>query len=497
MTQAAPTILAVEADSAWVVILAVSLVTFPVALLFRRVIKRPGGFASGLLMVLPLLLPLVTAIVFQRAVLPEFGILRPVGPDLLHDPAEKLLHFLVVADARDRLVIPYALSGSAGTWILVIGFAASSLMLLRRSLGYLAMRRLIRRCSRPEDGALSRVEAAVRRLACAVNLPRAPEVLFLPVGIPGAFATARGGGKIMLARDLVASLDDRELEAIVAHEIAHLEARDGRLIAVAGILRDMVVWNPIAHFALRRLEIDREFEADRRAADMTGKPLAVASSLLKMCEMMNGHRRARRAALAFWRPDGRLRRRVTRMLALADGPLPTIPTRCIPFVAAACLTAALGMQVGAGIARQSGSAFAIVWGAPDVGSMAVWNEQQFLQEAKLERTAAQAKKAAKGKGKRAASVTATRVSATDGIALRHDDLPRWLRTLSKLPDSEGISMRMLPWEKGQGWRAVPVFTGGSLGPFGIYRVDSQPLPRPLGGRGCPGARGSGDCPGFQ
>lgn len=188
------------------------------------------------------------------------------------------------------------------------------------------------------------------------------------------------------------------------------------------------------------------------------------------------------------------------MLALADGPAPTITTRCIPFVAAACLTAALGMQVGAGIARQSDSAFAIVWGAPDVGSMVVWNEEQFLQEAKLERTAARDKKAAKGaKGKEewAASVTAARVSTIDGVALRHDDLPRWLKTLSNLPDSEGISMRMLPWEKRQGWRAVPLFTGSSLGPLGIYRVDSQPLPRPLGGQGCPGARKSGDCPGFQ
>lgn len=492
MIQAAPTILSVEADSAWVVILAVSLVTFPVALLFRRVIKRPGGLASGVLMALPLLLPLVTAIVFQRAVLPEFGILRPVGPDLLHEPAEELLHFMVVADSRDRLVIPYALSGSAGTWIFIIGLAASSFMLLRRALGYLAMGRLIRRCSPPGDGPLRRVEPAVRRLSSAVNLSCIPKVLFLPEGIPGAFATARGGGKIMLSSDLVASLDDRELEAIVAHEIAHLEARDGRLVAIAGFLRDMAVWNPIAHVALRRLETDREFEADRRAADMTGRPLAVASSLLKMCELMNGHRRARHAALAFWRPEGRLRRRVTRMLTLADGPAPTIPTRCIPFIAAACLTAVLGMQVGASIARQSGSAFAIVWGAPDVGSMTVWNEQQFLREAKQERMAAQAEKS-KGKKDRASRLTAARLSAIDGIALRYNDVPRWLRTLSNLPDSEGLSMRMLPWEGG--WRAVPVFEEGSFGPFGIYRVEPQPLPRPLGGQGCPGPRE--DCPGFQ
>ena len=50
MVNAAPTIVAVETDSAWVVILAVSFVLLPSTLLLRRLINRPGGIGSAALM---------------------------------------------------------------------------------------------------------------------------------------------------------------------------------------------------------------------------------------------------------------------------------------------------------------------------------------------------------------------------------------------------------------------------------------------------------------
>ncbi len=70
MVSAAPTILALETDSAWVIVVAVSLVTLPAAMLLRRLIARPGGAAAGVLLALPLFLPVVAALAFQRAVLP-------------------------------------------------------------------------------------------------------------------------------------------------------------------------------------------------------------------------------------------------------------------------------------------------------------------------------------------------------------------------------------------------------------------------------------------
>ena len=79
MTSAAPTLLAVETNSAWVVIPLVSLVSFLAAVLLRRIINRPGGFMSGLLLVLPLVLPIVAAIVYEHGVLPEIAVMQPVS----------------------------------------------------------------------------------------------------------------------------------------------------------------------------------------------------------------------------------------------------------------------------------------------------------------------------------------------------------------------------------------------------------------------------------
>ena len=82
MTTAAPTILTLETDSTWVVILVVSFVTLVLTLLLRRIIGRPGGLASSVLLAIPLLLPLVAAVIFQGSLLPEFAVLRRrLGPE--------------------------------------------------------------------------------------------------------------------------------------------------------------------------------------------------------------------------------------------------------------------------------------------------------------------------------------------------------------------------------------------------------------------------------
>ena len=103
MTSAAPTVLAIEGDSAWIVILAVSSVTLAAVLLLRRLIKRPGGLASGLLLSLPLVLPLIAALSFDQAVLPVVAVLSPVDSSLLQRSHE-LLHFLLLSDQGRHVV---------------------------------------------------------------------------------------------------------------------------------------------------------------------------------------------------------------------------------------------------------------------------------------------------------------------------------------------------------------------------------------------------------
>lgn len=483
MTFAAPTIVAIETNSAWVVILAVSLVTLPLALLLRRMIDAPGALASSLLLGLPLGLPLVAAFFFQKSVLPEVSVLRPLAPELFEKPDWNLLHFMFVADRQGGGLVPYVFSGAPGRWLFLLGVSFSSFMLLRRLVGTIAMRRLVHRCEHLDAEGDEVVTRRVGELSTASGLKKAPQVKLLPEGVQGAFVTGGRRPTILISRHLIEALEPDELDAILAHEIAHVVAKDLSVLVVSGLLRDLVAWNPVAHVALRRLVAEREFEADRHAATITGKPLAVASSLVKMCELMK--RRARREphpALAFLRGRGRLRRRVAHLLALADGRTVARSSSHLPYVAAACLAAALSLQAGAKVAEQAD--FAIVWDAPDAQSVPLWMNSRLTPQ----QAAAARRKADENAGRKRGKLAKVkgfpggryRVFG-DGYALREKDVPQWIKAVGVWAKRKGLPARTVIAEINGGWRAVPVFSTPKIGPFGFYRIDlfeERQLPGP-------------------
>jgi heat shock protein HtpX len=483
MISAAPTIVTIEANSAWVVILVVSLVTLPAALVFRRLIGKPGALSSSLLLGLPLGLPLIAAAFFQQGVLPEVSVLRPLDPKLFESSDWNLLHLLFMSDGQGKGLVPYVFSGAPGRWLLLLGAGFSSFMLLRRLAGTVALRRLSTRCTQAHpdhDAALLQRVAGLSREA---KLKQPPVLMFLPPEVPGAFVAGIGHRpRILISSQLVDELSDDELDGILAHEIAHLAAQDVRVMVVGGLLRDLVAWNPVAHLALRRLVSEREFEADRFAASLTGKPLAVASSLLKMCELMKRHSRLRpHPGVAFIRRSGPLKRRVAHLLALADGRIATTSTSRLPYIAAACLAAVLGLQVGAQVAQQAD--FAIVWDAPDTHSVPLWSQDRSVQAQKVRGLKGQGS----GKAQAARRVSAKTFPAGrypvfgDGYALREKDFKPWLEAMTVWAKRNGFSPRTLAAEVNQSWRAVPVFSAPTIGPFGFYRIDlfmGRELPGP-------------------
>ena len=359
MTSASPTVLAIEGDSAWIVILAVSAVTLVAVLLLRKLIHRPGGLASGILLSLPLALPLIAALSFDHAALPVVAILRPISNELLKESSD-LFHVLFMSHDKN-VVTAYALYETAGAWMLWIGLSVSSVMLVRRSIGTYMVTRVIRSSRAPDVESEAYLLEMVASLTERSNLTTTPTVLVMPPGSSGAFAMAGKGGRILISADLLDELDDQELEGILAHEMAHLEARDVQVTFTAGFLRDLVAWNPIAHVAYRRLLADREVEADRRAVTMTGDPLAVASGLVRLCELRKGRKSRMDVAVAF--NGGRLQTRVAHLLALADGGIVLRAGSAAPFMLAGLMVAVLGLQVGAHVASQGAGAYAIVLGS--------------------------------------------------------------------------------------------------------------------------------------
>lgn len=417
--------------------LAVSAVTLPAVLLLRRVIRGSGGLASGLLLSLPLVLPLIAALSFDHAAFPVVAILRPAEPTLFQE-ANGLLHLLFLADERGRVLTAYTLSVTAGAWMLWIGLSASSFMLIRRLIGTVLLHRLIGR-SRPLDLAVEfDVRDMVVALTAATDLKRAPEVLVMPEGSAGAFAVSSHGGRILVSPELLRVLDPEELEGILAHEIAHLEARDVRVTFTAGFLRDVVAWNPIAHLSFRRLMADREVEADRRAAALTGNPLAVASGLVRLCEMRRGrHFRKHSVALAFG--GGRVTRRVSSLLALADGRTHAAATGAAPYIAAALVVAVLGLQAGAKIAAQGPGAYAITLGQVEQPTARMWTPPQ----------RSKATKAAHRRMRIEAKLQSGTLKPSDiasGVSLRAKFKGEFTQRMRRIARSAGLTHEIHVWD---------------------------------------------------
>ena len=159
--------------------------------------------------------------------------------------------------------------------------------------------------------------AAVHRLAGRAGIP-APRGFYVPDPAPNAFATGRDPEHAVVAvtDGLLQILDDRELEAVLAHELSHVLNRDILIASIAATMAGaisllarmagwalmfgqrgagdregpsplsgllMVLVAPIVALLLQlAVSRSREYGADATGARLAGDPEALASALLKL-----------------------------------------------------------------------------------------------------------------------------------------------------------------------------------------------------------------------
>jgi heat shock protein HtpX len=162
----------------------------------------------------------------------------------------------------------------------------------------------------PPDHALY---GRVERLARGADLP-VPDLAVVPSDEPNAFTLGGiGGPLICVTTGLLETLDDEELDAVLAHELAHVKHADALVLTVAafpmtvGLLllsagADVVSLDPrraipgilAAAAALLLLLVTvppvvvlsryREFAADRGAVAITGDPPTLVTALRRLGE---------------------------------------------------------------------------------------------------------------------------------------------------------------------------------------------------------------------
>lgn len=160
---------------------------------------------------------------------------------------------------------------------------------------------------RPDE---RRVVALVAGLANQAGLP-SPRVKVMDTQLPNAFATGRNPQHAVVAvtTGILEALNDRELTAVLAHELTHVKNRDILIGAIAATLagaismiarmafwfggdRDnrnvlggvlMLILAPLAAFMIQMaVSRSREFAADRGAAEITRHPMDLVAALKKI-----------------------------------------------------------------------------------------------------------------------------------------------------------------------------------------------------------------------
>ena len=150
--------------------------------------------------------------------------------------------------------------------------------------------------------------AAVSALSGRARVIR-PKLYVIPDGYPRALCAgrgARGGASLAVSTGLLGVATPAELEGIVAHEIAHIRARDVLTQSVVTIVAAAIiessriggyfqrgflfVLGPIAaSFVHLMLSPKREYDADREAAALCESPHGLADGLIRL-EAVDGAR---------------------------------------------------------------------------------------------------------------------------------------------------------------------------------------------------------------
>jgi bla regulator protein BlaR1 len=125
---------------------------------------------------------------------------------------------------------------------------------------------------------------------------------------------------ILLPLGTVMGLTQSQLEAILAHELAHIARRDYLMNIVQSVAEILFFYHPAVWFITACLRTERENCCDDEATAICGDPLTLARALAALAEMGHDVTPVPQLALSAVGPDGSLLGRIRRLVQRRAAP---------------------------------------------------------------------------------------------------------------------------------------------------------------------------------
>ncbi len=167
---------------------------------------------------------------------------------------------------------------------LIIWLAGSTVVLFRSLVPIVRFHRLIRGASQPAGSSLQNV---ARETAQRLGMQTCPSIETIPAQVAPLVWCFAGRVRVVLPEALADELKVRDLQMVLAHELAHIKRRDHLVRWIEWVACVCFWWNPITWWARRNLRFNEEMSCDAMVLQALGPtPRAYAGSLLTVLDFL-------------------------------------------------------------------------------------------------------------------------------------------------------------------------------------------------------------------